>query len=53
MPSMKQAVMLLEIITNVVELTGALADNNYYLDTSQDYIAASEFVVANISFRNH
>lgn len=36
-------------ITNVVELTGALADNNYYLDTSQDYIAASEFVVANIS----
>lgn len=36
-------------ITNVVELTGALADNNYYLDTSQDYIAEADFTVANIS----
>ena len=36
-------------IMNVVELTGALASNNYSLDTSQDYTAEVDFVVANIS----
>ena len=36
-------------ITNVVELTGALASNNYSLDISQDYTAEVDFVVANIS----
>ena len=32
---------------NVVELTGALADNNYTLDTSHEYKANANFVVAN------
>ena len=36
-------------ITNTVELTGALADNNYYLDTTKDYIGEVDFTVANIS----
>ena len=36
-------------VTNVVELVGALADNNYSLDTSQTYRAEVDFTVANIS----
>ena len=34
---------------NVVELTGAFAENGYHLDTSNDYLAKDEFNVANIS----
>lgn len=36
-------------VTNVVELVGAIAENNYSLDTSQEYKAEVDFVVANIS----
>ncbi len=36
-------------ITNVVELTGALASDNYSLDTSVEYKAEATFTVANIS----
>lgn len=35
--------------TNVVELTGALADGNYILDTSKTYKAEAKFIVSNIS----
>ncbi len=34
---------------NVVELTGALADSGYYLDTSKDYKVSSDFKVSNVS----
>lgn len=37
-------------VTNVVELTGALAPNsNYHLDTSKDYSSQVEFMVSNIT----
>lgn len=36
-------------ITNVVELTGALAANHYSLDTTKEYKAEVDFKVANIS----
>ena len=35
-------------ITNTVELTGALAENNYYLDTSKKYESRVSFEVSNI-----
>lgn len=35
--------------TNKIELTGALASNNYYLDTTKKYIAEISFKVSNIS----
>ena len=36
-------------VTNEVELTGAIADNNYTLDTSKEYKASVTFTIANIS----
>lgn len=38
-------------VTNVVTLTGALADGGYYLDTTKDYKAKASFNVANISLK--
>ena len=35
-------------ITNEVELTGALADNNYHLDTSNEYKAKASFMIFNL-----
>lgn len=37
--------------TNTVTLDGALADNNYRLDTSQEYTTTSTFNVANIKLK--
>lgn len=36
---------------NTVELTGAIADNYYYLDTSKDYKVSASFKVANIELK--
>ncbi len=36
---------------NTVELTGAIADNYYYLDTSKDYKVSAYFKVANIELK--
>lgn len=36
---------------NTVELTGAIADNYYYLDTSKDYKVSASFKVANIDLK--
>ena len=36
-------------ITNTVQLTGAIASNDYSLDISQDYTAKASFIVSNIS----
>ncbi len=36
---------------NSVEITGALADNYYYLDTSQDYKVSVAFKVANVALK--
>lgn len=36
---------------NVVELTGAIADNYYYLDTSKDYKVSANFKVSNIELK--
>ena len=38
-------------VTNVVQLTGAIADNNYFLDTSKEYKAEVSFVVSNLSLK--
>ena len=38
-------------VTNVVQLTGAIADNNYSLDTSKEYKAEVSFVVSNLSLK--
>lgn len=35
-------------VTNEVELTGALAENGYILDTTKEYIATVDFDIANI-----
>lgn len=40
-------------ITNVVELVGALADNQNYLDTSKEYKATAEFKTENIGLNIH
>lgn len=40
---------LMDEFTNEVELLGALADNDYYLDTTNEYKATSDFTVANIN----
>ena len=40
-------------ITNEVEITGAIANNNYYLDTTKEYKDEVTFVVANISLTIH
>ena len=42
---------VIKTFTNVVVLTGALADNNYSLDTSQEYKAEIQFVVSNIELQ--
>ena len=34
-----------ETITNTVEITGALADNNYELDTTKEYKSSVEFLI--------
>lgn len=36
---------------NTVELTGAIADNYYYLDTTKDYKVSAHFKVANIELK--
>lgn len=36
---------------NTVELTGAIADNYYYLDTSKDYKVSAYFKVANVDLK--
>lgn len=36
---------------NTVELTGAIADNYYYLDTSKDYKVSASFKVANVDLK--
>lgn len=36
---------------NTVELTGAIADNYYYLDTSKDYKVSANFKVANVDLK--
>ena len=36
-------------ITNTVVLSGALADENYYLDTTKEYKATASFKISNIS----
>lgn len=36
---------------NTVELTGAIADNYYYLDTSKDYKVSAHFKVANVDLK--
>lgn len=36
---------------NTVELTGAIADNYYYLDTSKDYKVSVNFKVANVDLK--
>ena len=38
-------------VTNTVELTGAVADNNYNLDTTKDYTASVTFNISNISLK--
>lgn len=38
-------------VTNTVELTGAVADNNYYLDTTKDYTASVKFNISNITLK--
>ena len=38
-------------VTNTVELTGAVADNNYYLDTTKDYTANVKFNISNITLK--
>ena len=38
-------------VTNTVELTGAIADNNYYLDTTKDYTSSVKFNVSNITLK--
>lgn len=40
---------ILKAFSNTVELTGALADNDYYLDKSKDYKSTATFNVANIN----
>ncbi len=41
---------IIKNITNIVQLTGALAtDSNYHLDTSKEYKAEAEFTISNIS----
>ena len=35
--------------SNTVEITGALASNHYYLDTSHEYVSQVEFNVSNIN----
>lgn len=40
-------------ITNEVELTGALADNNYTLNTDKEYKASVQFEVNKITTSNH
>lgn len=40
---------LMDEFTNEVELLGAIADNDYYLDTTNEYKATSDFTVANIN----
>lgn len=42
---------LVKNVTNVVQLTGAIADNNYSLDTSKEYKAEVSFVVSNLSLK--
>lgn len=36
-------------VTNTVELTGAIGNNYYYLDTKKDYTASVDFHIANLS----
>lgn len=41
----------IQSFNSVVSLSGALADNNYSLDTSKEYVAETDFNVANISLQ--
>lgn len=36
---------------NTVELTGAIANNYYYLDTTKDYKVSAHFKVANVDLK--
>ena len=38
-----------EDVTNTVEMIGALADNNYNLDTSHPYVATADFHIAQLN----
>ena len=42
---------VIKSIVNTVELTGAVADNNYLLDTSREYKASAAFKVSNIKLK--
>lgn len=43
---------IIKNITNIVELTGALADNsNYHLDVSKNYNSEVEFMISNITLQ--
>ncbi len=42
---------VVKVFTDIVSLDGAIADNNYSLDTSNDYKAENSFIVANISLQ--
>ena len=40
-------------VNNVVQITGAIADNGYLFDTTKNYKSEKEFIISNISLKIH